>query len=122
MLDETVSVIVASADCPGDSTVPCLSQLNVKYWLADVGFQLLACMPRVSEVESPVFLTQTVAVAVPPGDIAPQFKFSIGIVQALSEYTFSPGEDSEGEISILKLDPLELDVELEEPVVAELEE
>ena len=43
-------------------------------------------------------------------------------MQALSEYTFSPGEDSEGEISILELDPLELDVELEEPVVAELEE
>jgi hypothetical protein len=43
-------------------------------------------------------------------------------VQALSEYTFRSAEDAEGEISILELDPLELEAELEESVDAEPEE
>ena len=66
-------------------------------------------------------------VAVPPGDIEPQFKFPIGLVQALLEYTCKPAEDEEGEISILELESLgleslELEVEVEEPVEVEVEE
>jgi hypothetical protein len=60
-------------------------------------------------------------VAVPPGNIEPQFKFLMGIVQELSEYTCKPAKEAEGDISIIELEPLELDAELEEPVDAELD-
>lgn len=43
------------------------------------------------------------------------------LVQALLEYTFRPADDAEPEISILELDPVEFDAELEEPVDDELE-
>jgi len=53
-------------------------------------------------------------VAVPPGDIEPQFRFPMELVQALSEYTCKSAEDAGAETSILKPESLELDSELDE--------
>jgi len=57
MLEDTVKVRVAVADCPGESLVPSLSHVMVIGPFAFAEFQLLVVMLRVSERPLLVFLT-----------------------------------------------------------------
>jgi hypothetical protein len=85
MFEDTFSVSVAAADCPGANTMPCWFQVTVKDPLALVGFQLLVVILSVNEVDPCVFLMYTVWFTVEPGDGEPQFIVVKGTVQALSE-------------------------------------
>ena len=57
MLDDTLSVITAEVDCPGDNVAPSLFQVMVTGPLALVGFQFPVVMLSVSKTPLPVFLT-----------------------------------------------------------------
>ena len=57
IVGETVKVITAAVDWPGDSTVPSLSQVTVIGPLAFAGLQVLVVIFRLSEIPPPVFLT-----------------------------------------------------------------
>jgi hypothetical protein len=92
MVDAARSVTTAAADCPGESTVPVLSQVIVIGPLALTGLQLLVDMPRVNETPVPVFLTYIVLVTVLPGVIVPQSSEVKALLQPTSENTLNPGE------------------------------
>jgi len=100
MLEETVKVITAAVDCPGESLVPSLFQLILMDPFAPVGFQLLVDILNVNEVPVPVFLTYIVLVTELPGVIVPQSIVERLFVHALFEYiprfavaVISPVED-----------------------------
>jgi hypothetical protein len=57
MLDETLSVITAAVDCPGDSVVPPLFQVMLIGPSALIGLQFPVVMLSASVTPVPVFLT-----------------------------------------------------------------
>ncbi len=85
MLDETVKVIVAWVDCPGDRVVPSLFHVTVNGPLAPLGLQFDVVMFKVRETPLPVFLMYTVCVFEAPGVKLPQPNEDRGDVQAESE-------------------------------------